>query len=158
MATREYNRQYHQEHKAEIKERKRLYRQRNKGKMKVLDRASYLRNAESKRQLSRDKYYRNREKLVPQQKEWRKSLKIEVLTHYGGGEAACVTCGENRLACLSIDHINGGGAKLRHERKISSGPGFYSWLKQNGFPEGHQTLCMNCQFIKREENHEVPRV
>jgi len=52
----------------------------------------------------------------------RVQIKTEVLTHYGKGYLACVICGESRLACLSIDHINGGGR--------------------------YQTLCMNCQFLK----------
>ena len=41
----------------------------------------------------------------------------------------CVICGEPRLACLSIDHINGGGTEHRKElaRKGSS---FYDWIKR----------------------------
>lgn len=81
------------------------------------------------------------------------TLKIEVLTHYGKGKCACVVCGENRLACLSIDHINGGGSK--HRKSISpngcSGVRFYKWLKDHNLPDGFQTLCMNDQFIKAYE-------
>ena len=33
----------------------------------------------------------------------------------------------------------------------------YNWLIKNNFPSGFQTLCMNCQFIKREENRECYR-
>lgn len=77
-------------------------------------------------------------------------LKTEVLTHYGNGKCECVICGENRLPCLSIDHINGGGAK--HRRIIGSGGvKYYKWLKENNFPDGYQTLCMNDQFIKEFE-------
>ncbi len=32
----------------------------------------------------------------------------------------------------------------------------YQWLKNNGFPEGYQVLCMNCQFIKRAEEINQP--
>ena len=35
--------------------------------------------------------------------------------------------------------------------------GFYLWLKRNNFPEGFQTLCMNCQWLKKEENREYPK-
>lgn len=37
-------------------------------------------------------------------------IKTDVLTYYGGGKLACGVCGENRIACLSIDHMNGDGA------------------------------------------------
>ena len=79
-------------------------------------------------------------------------LKREVLTHYGGGKCACVRCGEARLACLSIDHINGGGTQ--HIKEIGIGSYFYKWLKNNDYPKGYQTLCMNDQWVKRVENNE----
>ena len=78
----------------------------------------------------------------------RAQLKIEVMTHYGNGKQACVNCGENRLACLSIDHINNNGAKHRREESRVKND-FYPWLKEHKFPKGYQTLCMNCQWIKR---------
>jgi len=31
------------------------------------------------------------------------------------------------------------------------GSRFYYWLRRQGYPEGYQTLCMNCQWIKRSE-------
>ena len=77
----------------------------------------------------------------------------EILTHYGGGKLACVVCGEGRLACLSIDHINGGGTK--HRKQMGGGSAFYCWLKKQNYPKGYQTLCMNCQFVKRFERREV---
>jgi len=94
-----------------------------------------------------------------QQLEARRQLKQEVLTHYGGGKCACVKCGESRLACLSIDHINGYGNEFRREAETffntrASGSALYRWLKQAGYPDGYQTLCMNCQFVKRVENRE----
>ena len=42
-------------------------------------------------------------------RRWRLKVKREVLTHYGNDKLACVKCGEENIACLSIDHINGGG-------------------------------------------------
>ncbi len=77
------------------------------------------------------------------------TFKLDVLTHYGNGKLVCVMCGESRLACLSIDHINGNGCQ---ERKKFGGNGygykFYRYLKKNDYPKGYQTLCMNCQFCK----------
>jgi len=56
----------------------------------------------------------------------RANLKQEILSHYGNGQCSCVKCGEPRIDCLSIDHINGGGS--RHLKTIHSG-GLYQWLK-----------------------------
>jgi len=75
-------------------------------------------------------------------------LKINVLTHYGNGKCACVICGFDDLRALSIDHIEGGGNE--HRRKV--GRQIYLWLREQDYPEGYQTLCMNCQFIKRYKN------
>jgi len=84
----------------------------------------------------------------------RQKRKRKVLTHYGNNVLACVRCGESRLACLTIDHIHGGGRK--HFARINKyGSRFYSWLMQNNYPVGYQTLCGNCQLIKREENNEI---
>lgn len=103
------------------------------------------------------KYYhspKGREAMSRNQKKWLRKLKIEVLTYYGGGKLACGVCGEARLACLSIDHIEGGGAEWR--RKTGrGGTSFYTWLKKQGYPEGYMTLCMNCQWVKRDINKEV---
>ena len=74
-------------------------------------------------------------------------IKREVLAHYGKNQLACVICGESRLACLSIDHIDGGGKSHRKELN-AYGHRFYKRLKQANFPKGYQTLCMNCQFVK----------
>jgi hypothetical protein len=43
------------------------------------------------------------------------------------------------------------------ERIGFAGYGFYTWLKKNGFPEGLQVLCMNCNWVKRVENNELKR-
>lgn len=80
----------------------------------------------------------------------RVQIKTEVLRHYGNEQLACVICKETRLACLSIDHINGGGISHRQglDKHGRYGYRFYIWLKRQGYPESYQTLCMNCQFIK----------
>ena len=82
-------------------------------------------------------------------------LRQDVLRHYGSGNLACVICGESRMLCLSIDHIDGSG--LEHRRQIGlggtkiGGTNFYRWLQKEGYPEGFRTLCMNCQCIKYYE-------
>lgn len=101
------------------------------------------------RYLARIKLWRNthKDKCREYEQAYELRLKTEVLTHYGNGECKCVICGEVRLPCLSIDHINGGGTKHRLEINNSGGKAFYRWLKQHNYPEGYQTLCMNCQFM-----------
>ncbi len=73
-------------------------------------------------------------------------IKAEVMTHYGNGKCSCVLCGESRLACLSIDHINGGGNRLRKEGREKTGSELYYRLRREDYPKGYRTLCMNCQF------------
>ncbi len=86
-------------------------------------------------------------------RSYTQKIKLEVLAHYGNGKLACVKCGFTDIRALSIDHVNGNGAQ---ERKGlgKSGTAFYSHLKTQGYSEGYQTLCMNCQWIKRFENKE----
>ncbi len=74
--------------------------------------------------------------------EYNRSTKLEVFSHYG---TTCACCGESRQEFLAIDHINGGGRQ--HSLEIGkSGTGFYSWLKQQGYPEGYRVLCHNCNM------------
>jgi len=76
--------------------------------------------------------------------------KLRVIAHYSEGRLVCVRCGEDDMACLTIDHINGGGAQ--HRKVVGSH--FYAWLIKQGFPEGYQVLCMNCQFKKQHNEQE----
>ena len=87
-------------------------------------------------------------------KEKYQLLRQEVLTHYGNGELACVWCKFGDMRALSIDHLRGDGHYLRVSGKEPKAGAFYKWLKDNSYPEGYQTLCMNCQFIKRAKNSE----
>ena len=79
--------------------------------------------------------------------KWRHKIRVDILTHYGNGKLACVKCGENNIFCLSLDHINGGGTK--HRREIGGAVKLYPLLRRQGYPDGYQTLCMNCQWKKR---------
>ena len=85
--------------------------------------------------------------------KWAK--KINVLTHYGNGKLACVKCGYQDIRALSIDHINGDGKE--HREQVGGG-GFtmYAWLLRNNYPDGYQTYCMNCQFVKKHKE-DLPR-
>ena len=74
---------------------------------------------------------------------------------YGGYKCNC--CGETEPLFLTIDHVNNDGNK--HRKKFqSTGDGLYKWLKQNGYPEGFQVLCMNCNHGKRRNGGICPHV
>ncbi len=125
----------------------------------------YQEHKEQLQRKSRENYYRHREERIAYEREyhkaygqrsalkWRHQIKVEVLTHYGNGSLACVRCGFDDIRALSIDHVVGKGNEERKTLKLS-GYAFYSWLKKNNYPEGYQTLCMNCQVIKRQERRE----
>ena len=83
-----------------------------------------------------------------------KRIKNDVFDHYGKN---CSVCGFADMRALSIDHVNGGGNVHRKQIRASGGGHFYKWLRRNNYPTGFQTLCMNCQFIKRVENGECNR-
>ena len=70
-------------------------------------------------------------------------VRDRVFEHYG---KTCCCCGESERAFLSMDHINNDGAQ--HRRDIGESK-IYGWLARNKFPSGFQTLCMNCQFGKK---------
>ena len=111
----------------------------------------YNENKEKIQKTNRDNWKKNREKYNKQQRESfpmkLRILKVEVLTHYGNNKLACVCCGENELSFLTLDHKNG---RQPHEkgsemnRRKYSGRSLWSYVKREGFPEGYQTLCWNC--------------
>jgi hypothetical protein len=83
-------------------------------------------------------------------REFCAKLKLEVLTYYslkGHLSCSCPNCDVVVIDFLNIDHINGEG--IQH-RKVVGGGGrpLYVWLKRNGFPNGFQTLCWNCNSSK----------
>jgi len=91
-------------------------------------------------------------------------LKMEVLTHYGGGKLACVRCGFSDVRALCLDHINSNSAHpIRNRKGERPLPSLWSprklraRLKRLGFPEGFQTLCANCNLVKAVENGENKR-
>ncbi len=85
---------------------------------------------------------------------WRIEVKRLVLRHYGGNKLRCIGCGCKDMRVLSIDHIDGNGAEHKRTLGIQGGTNLYRWLISNSYPSGYQTLCMNCQWIKRYENSE----
>ena len=71
-------------------------------------------------------------------------IRHQCIEAYGGWRCAC--CGETAPEFLQIDHINNDGAE--HRREIGGGNATFWWLIKNGFPEGFQVLCANCNYAK----------
>ena len=89
-------------------------------------------------------------------KKYRKKLRDEVFSHYGH---KCKCCGESEEFFLTIDHINNDGAAHRRSLpngKYSTGERMYRWLKVNGYPDGFQVLCMNCNLGKQRNGGICP--
>jgi hypothetical protein len=137
--------EYNEKHRAEKNAHERLYNKNNPEKISAAHHRWYD-NMKSDPITEQDYRIKRRDQ--------RNQIKLEVLTHYGNGRCQCVMCGESRPACLSIDHINGNGYKLRKSGIEKKGRSLYPSLKKQGYPKGYQTLCMNCQFYKRELNQE----
>ena len=104
--------------KAEIRRRKRDYARLYRKRI----------GPEYFRKLTRETYYRHQEEYQQRGRERNFQLKLSVIGHYSGGDNRCRHCGESRLACLSIDHMNGLGTKNRRALHRSGTP-FYQWLK-----------------------------
>ncbi len=98
-------------------------------------------------EYSRKYRERNRKSLNKKARNYRLSLKKKALEHYG---MTCQHCDFAHIGALHIDHVNNDGAEQRRREgnKMFSGAPFYRWLKNNNYPDGYQTLCANCNFIK----------
>ena len=72
-----------------------------------------------------------------------------MLAHYG---KQCICCGEAHEEFLTIDHAHGGGSRHRQELRAEGGAVYklYEWLVENGFPDGYQLLCFNCNIAKAQ--------
>jgi hypothetical protein len=111
----------------------------------------YLKHRERLNAATRKSYQKHKEERRLTANYNRLQVRIEVLTYYGKGRLACTKCGYDDFRALTLDHIEGGGKEAERQRK---GTNLAPWLKRRGFPQGIQTLCMNCQFIKKIEEKE----
>lgn len=83
-------------------------------------------------------------------KRYNQRMKEVVINHYSNGTNKCSCCGESIMAFLTIDHIHGNGKQHRKELGPKGiGAAFYRWLIDNGFPEGYQIQCYNCNCGRR---------
>jgi hypothetical protein len=79
------------------------------------------------------------------------ALRLEVFSHYCGGppHCQCPGCDVTFIEFLQLDHVNGDGARHRKENKLGTGgPRLWRWVRAQGYPEGFQVLCRNCNGAK----------
>lgn len=88
-------------------------------------------------------YQNNKERYAVAGRKRNRAIKIEAIQKYGG---RCFCCGESIIEFLAIDHIEGNGNEQRRKIKLDGGVSFYHWLKRNGWPEGFQAACHNCNM------------
>jgi len=147
-------RECYAKHPEEYREYTRKWKREHPEEHKAIQKRCYENRKKENEKKPAEWQEENRKQTNKIRRELNHKYRIEALTHYGNGELACVRCGENDIRCLSIDHINGNGAE--HRQKIKGRcTNMARILRKEGFPEGYQTLCMNCQWKKRYENHEV---
>lgn len=101
------------------------------------------RNPEKRRAQHRQSHHRRRDKILAKNHERTIKRKIRVLAHYSNGSMACAQCDRSRLYSLAIDHVND-----MNRKGPDGGTKLYLWLEKNGFPDGFQVLCHNCNTLK----------
>lgn len=77
-----------------------------------------------------------------------KGKRLEALTHYSQGNLYCACCSIDKIEFLALDHINGDGNKERKAVANGCSTNFYAWLKRQGWPDGYQVLCHNCNLSR----------
>lgn len=116
-------------------------------KAKEYRRRYYLKHQEAMRIRGREYYWANRERRIASRRENYQRIREALLVHYGGSPPRCACCHESEKLFLTLDHINGGGNK--QVRELGGPITFYRWLIAQGFPEGYQILCFNCNNGRR---------
>ena len=115
------------------KEIQRRYREKNRGVLR-----------KRAREYQRNRWDKDPEAGRLRLREYRRRVREEVLTAYGG---KCTCCGEMIMEFLALDHINGVTQDQRAtERK--SGISWYLRLRREGYPNHIRVLCHNCNMAR----------
>ncbi len=179
----DYQRKYQKEYRKNNKERVdgyfKKYRKNNREKLLKGYKIYHLKNAEKGKKYAKEyrknnlekcknsnkrSYLKHKEKRLVQHKEYRKmnsdcihkyrvKHRLEAMAILG---EICIKCGFNDLRGLQIDHINGGGSKIRRIQKSNN---YYKNILnevKNGSKE-YQILCANCNQIKKYTDKEYIR-
>jgi len=110
-------------------------------------------NIENRRRWNREWIASHQDQYNASKYRYRNKIKLEGLMHYSGGDVRCAICGEVDMDVLCLDHINNDGAAQRKRTGISGrgsiGISTYAGLKREGWPDGLQVLCANCNMKKQ---------
>ncbi len=82
---------------------------------------------------------------------YNRALRSEVFSHFCGGvpHCQCPGCKTDFIEFLTLDHMNGDGAAHRKANGLGTGgPRLWRWVRAQGYPEGFQVLCQNCNHAK----------
>jgi len=99
------------------------------------------------------KHFQDNEKNLSQkpenikEREYKKKVKFEVLSHYSKGKPKCSCCGYNdNILGLSIDHVK----PIRKAKESGRLTSFrmYQSLKRDKYPKDIQVLCISCNSAK----------
>lgn len=93
----------------------------------------------------------NMPQVLQRNREYLSRLRWTALVRYSKSEEpTCACCGETELVFLAIDHIDNNGAE--HRRSLSpDAPRSVHVIRElarQGWPEGFQVLCSNCNWAK----------
>jgi hypothetical protein len=91
----------------------------------------------------------NRKRYNAYFRGYNQTQKLKVIKHYTNGTMRCPNCGCSEIKCLTVEHLNGNG--MKHRKITGFGLNFYRWIIRNNFPDDLTVLCMNCNWIKREQ-------
>lgn len=152
-------RSYQQAHKKERAAYGKVWRDTNPEKAKANENSFREKNPGYYREKTKIWYSNpiNKVRQLAKQRGRDRVLKDRVFAAYGGYICRC--CGEREYHFLSIDHINNDGAAHRKEiGEKRGGRKFYNWLIKNGFPNGFQVLCMNCNWGKARNGGVCPHL
>jgi hypothetical protein len=111
------------------------------------------------REMANERGRRFRARRPGRSREYFRQARWQALVHYSASDAPeCACCGENEPKFLVLDHIHGGGTA--HRRELG-GSKIWTWLRANGYPDGFQVLCWNCNAAKAYYGtcpHQVVRI
>ena len=80
---------------------------------------------------NKDKYQKEKLNRAMWQKRYNNKRNMAIIEYYSQGTNECKCCGEKEMEFLTINHIDNNCAKHKE-----------------GYPEGYQILCMNCNMSK----------
>ncbi len=116
----DYNKNYYQEHKEEIKGYSKRYYEEHRGYYKERNKEWQSKHKEHYEDYKK-KYYRDhKEENKEHQKKYYKQRRLKLLNIISNNNPCCVRCGCNDIRLLEINHKNGGGNKETKKGKKSS--------------------------------------